>query len=199
MEIKKKQRLIGALVLLAVVAVLLPFLFQNPHPTADLSLLETMPTAPPESSLRLDLPMELDSTIEYKPPSPMPTEPKPESLAVKVEPKAVLPTAAPIAPQKSVPEKKSITGTVMSHLSDSLPQAWTLQVATFIQPANAEKLVQQLRAKGWDVYSRPMRADRKSVTRVFIGPEINYDKIKRAQQQVEKQFHFSGIVLRYHP
>ncbi|MFW0089118.1 MAG: SPOR domain-containing protein [Coxiella endosymbiont of Haemaphysalis japonica] len=55
MEIKIKQRFIGAAVILAIGAIFLPLLFHDPHPTVSSSMITTTPRAPdkPEAQLQL--------------------------------------------------------------------------------------------------------------------------------------------------
>lgn len=56
MEAKTKQRVIGGLVLVAVVAIFLPLLFHHSHPSMNLALSTDVPDAPPQPQVQLQLP-----------------------------------------------------------------------------------------------------------------------------------------------
>ncbi|WP_423063833.1 SPOR domain-containing protein [Candidiatus Paracoxiella cheracis] len=56
MQTKTKQRVIGGIVLLAVVAIFLPLLFHNSRPSADLKLSTNVPLAPAKPEVQLQLP-----------------------------------------------------------------------------------------------------------------------------------------------
>ena len=189
---KKKHQLIGFLVLVLLGVVALPFLFQHSRPTADLRLLMTIPMPPPPSSMNLDLPISLDPVQQIKNTDQTLSTKSNISTEIAIQPKnstgkPLLPVVPPAKPGSASP------------LSATLPKAWALKVATFIHPINARKLAQQLRSQGWDVYTRPGVFNKKLITQVFIGPEINYEKIKQIQEEIKKRFKFSGVVFRYHP
>ena len=173
MEIRTKQRLIGGLVLLAVMVIFLPLLFHNPHPSTSLSMLTTVvlvPPAPSKPVVQLQLPQstsakttagETPSTSSSSPPSaqliaPKPVTPKPQPLRMPAQEAAVLTVPASV-PGKIKPKK--ISGKPKSHptqllLSTSPPEAWVIQLASFSDFDNGKRLLNQLHAKGFDAYSR---------------------------------------------
>jgi len=71
MEAKNKQRIIGGLVLLALVAIFLPLLFHNSRPSTRLQLSGQVPTAPtkPEVQLQLPAPSESHAMPKFKSPT----------------------------------------------------------------------------------------------------------------------------------
>ncbi|AZV75808.1 SPOR domain-containing protein [Coxiella burnetii] len=192
MEIKAKQRLIGALVLLAIVAIFLPLLFHNPRPSTGLTMTTTIPPAPDKPVVQLQLP----------PSAPPPVEtPLLQTNTVDLTPKQpiVQPSLPPVMP---VPQPKKVVKVNKPHSLESLlsktPTAWIIQVASFVNPDYAKHLLQQLRAKGFDAYLQESH-EGKVITRVFIGPEINRDKINKIQKELKQQMRLNGVIKKYYP
>ena len=84
-----------------------------------------------------------------------------------------------------------------SLLQSAVPQAWVIQVASFSKQVNAARLVKKLRAQGLDVYTRHSQVDGLIITRVYVGPEINQNKIKKIQRQLRQQFQLKAVIKRY--
>lgn len=209
MQTKTKQRIIGAIVLLAIVAIFLPVLFHNARPSANLKLSTTTPPAPAKPVVQLQLPAiksspavpsavnadqaantQSQSAKEAAAQTPVVTQrilntppaPAPKKHSdVKVKRKAVQPTPS-VAP---------------SLLQSAVPQAWVIQVASFSKQVNAARLVKKLRAQGLDVYTRHSQVDGLMITRVYVGPEINQNKIKKIQRQLRQQFQLKAVIKRY--
>lgn len=100
--------------------------------------------------------------------------------------------------QKAIVATKSKTKPVSRFLlGSSVPKAWVIQVASFSSQANATYLVKQLRAKGFNVYARQNQLDGRMIVRIYVGPEINQNKIKKIQQQLKQQFRLKGVIKRY--
>ncbi len=57
MQLRTKQRLIGALVLIALLAIFLPLLFHHSRPSAELTLSTKMPPKPQQPQVQLQLPV----------------------------------------------------------------------------------------------------------------------------------------------
>jgi cell division septation protein DedD len=78
------------------------------------------------------------------------------------------------------------------------PQAWVLQVASFSHSASAKKLTQALRQQGFDSYFKTQQlSSRKSLTRVFVGPELKKAKVQALQKIIKKQFGLNSFVRKY--
>lgn len=220
MQTKTKQRIIGAIVLLAVVAIFLPVLFHNARPSANLKLSTTIPPAPAKPVVQLQLPAiksspavpsavnadqaantQSQSAKEAAAQTPVVTQrilntppaPAPKKHSdVKVKRKAVQPT-----PAAKPMVKAQVKSVAPSLLQSAVPQAWVIQVASFSRQVNAARLVKKLRAQGLDVYTRHSQVDGLMITRVYVGPEINQNKIKKIQRQLRQQFQLKAVIKRY--
>ena len=168
-----KQRMVGALVLVALAVIFLPMLFtredemrqvhvEAPQAPAMPSLPEVKvePVAVPEPQAIPEEPQQPPVVVdESTTPASTPSQPitpspqtqaqvqpaKPQAPAPKVEPKPVA-TPAPTAAvaKPAAPSKIDVNG---------LPVSWSVQLASLSNRAGAEKLQQTLRSQG---YMRPI-------------------------------------------
>ncbi|MCF6354073.1 MAG: SPOR domain-containing protein [Candidatus Polarisedimenticolaceae bacterium] len=166
-----KQRLVGAVVLVALVVIFVPMLLDDePMVTASIT----------------------KSNIPPQPKSDFPTRTFPRK-----EVKPLPPAASVIEPTKaarSEPEAKPVKSTPKSRTGLS---AWVVQVASFEKRANANKLVKRLQAKKLSAFLEQASVDRKTVFRVRVGPEVDHKKAQAIRAQIERQFKLKGKIERY--
>jgi len=191
-EIKTKQRLVGILVLLAILSIFLPVLFHTSRPVAETQLSVKVPLKPPEPSVILPAPQ-----LEQK---------KPE-VVVKVAPKPPEPSVT-LPVLNKVPDKAAKTKTFASEQKTrkelslksllTTPEAWVIKVGSFADKANADRLQEKLRHNGFDAYSRSIiNAQGKRLQRVYVGPEISLKKVKQLREKLQKTLHINGVVNKY--
>lgn len=192
-----KQRLVGALILVALGVVFWPIIFVEPggRPEADQARIpprpevDTTPIEPPDQ-VGLRPPQQVlarDSQLEEggEPESvPQPAlEPVPEPVA---EP----------APQKRTrsesPEKLAMD-------SQGVPVAWILQVASVSSADKAEQLRQSLLQKDRKAYTRKIRRNGKDLYRVYIGPKFERGRLEAMQAEVDREFGVKSMIVRYIP
>lgn len=181
-ETHVKERLTGALILVALLVILVPEIL--PGPVADRAATDSGPDAaaegPPLRSFSLELgsngrPVESDQSAlapqAVAPPqdatrsSPTPIEEasattdqgKPESNARKdandASVEAGAPANNPVAADRPVPAG-----------------SWWVQLGSFSQASNAQRLVQTLTKAGFSAQMSPMRSKGKDLYRVRAGP-----------------------------
>lgn len=231
MEIKIKQRLIGAVVILAVGAIFLPLLFHNPHPTTSLSMVTTVPKAPDKLEVQLQLsePTMLEEKATSKaipiPSQSIATESKEKTIpstSRSAEVPLSMVSSESLAKSKAVtisqtevssiqqhefnvvektPEIKRKVAVKKFHSSANLllfrtPKAWVIQVASFVNQDNAKRSLKQLQASGFDGYIRQSNEGKK-VSRIFVGPLIDYAKIIKIQKELKQKLHLKGVIKRY--
>jgi DedD protein len=111
---------------------------------------------------------------------------KEEKINVKERKVEVKPAPLPkIKP--SGPGKKSHTQFVS--------KKWTIQLGSFSNKENAQKLLKQLKAKGYCAYSKVGKnAEDELITRVYVGPEADHDTAKSDIAKIEKLFKVHGVV-----
>jgi len=179
-----KERLTGALILVAALVILVPEIFSGRHVGAPAR--EAPPAAPASEGPPLrTYTAELaapDSRPAASAPAPAPTpppvvpaQPPPAALPVPVpaKPPASVPPAAQARPQdKPVHEEKPVARESKPAAPTPTPSAggdWFVQVGSFSQPENAERYAQQLRKQGFGAIVLPP-AGAKGLSRVRVGP-----------------------------
>jgi cell division septation protein DedD len=78
-------------------------------------------------------------------------------------------------------------------------KAWVVELPDSKDPAEAENLVQTLRRKGFNAYSRQYKSLLGVLTRVFIGPEIKPEQMKQVAEQLNSELHLTTQVVAFDP
>lgn len=200
LERRLKQRIVGAAVLLALMVVFLPMLFNREDdqrrvrveappmpampapvvtPSQSVAVPEPQPEVVQEGAQLAPAGQVQTPSVEQAAPSPVPP---PLERGVQTQPPA--PQAAP-APAQPAPRLDV----------DGLPVAWSVQLASLSSRARAEELQQKLRAQGHDAYIRSVDG----MNRVFVGPLLERADAERVREQIARQLRLSPIVVRFQP
>lgn len=189
------QRMVGALVLIAIAVIFVPMLFNRQddlrHVTVDAP---SIPPAPVVADIQMQ-PVEVpeaksapegfeiieeagDATAATaEDPVPAPVEP-----LASADP---APSPAPAEPQKPEPRLDN----------NNLPVSWSIQLASLSNRASAESLQQTLRSQGYNAYIRT--AD--GMNRVFVGPLVERSEANRLRDVLQRQQKLDGFVVRFKP
>ena len=193
-----KQRLVGALVLIALGVLFWPVIFVE----TDRQAVDTTPMVKPMPQL---------AEVEIAPPQPLPDV---ESVAIAdamreaSEPgiteandtAAVVPESAPAEPeaaQDSGADPAAPSSPVLDE--KGIPVAWVLQVAAVSTREKADKLTAGLIEDGYKAYNRATRRDGKQLFRVYVGPVFEREKLGAAKRDIDKRLNVSGVIARYVP
>ena len=198
-----KERLTGAIILVALIVCLVPELLKGPIHSAPRPMdasLEGSPLKSIEYSLSDDTHTRSEAVPPAGPPAPHPlaaqpaaTEP-PASPPQQREPVAP-PAAAPSTPAAAPAVRGQTPAATAPHApaarAASSPAAeapgWLVQVGSFAQRGNAEHLAQQLRAQGFNS-SVSRSAKGRHLYRVRVGPVHD----KAAATQLATKLHAAG-------
>ena len=174
-----KQRMVGALVLVALAVIFLPMLFSRPDEqrqvVVDAPVMPSMPAMPEQSVVPVEVPE----------PEPIPEPPQPPQAEAE-------PMAEPVvaAPPQAEPAKP------ISHLdANSLPVSWSVQLASLSSRERAVELQQRLRSQGYNAYVRSVDG----MNRVFVGPVIERAEANRLRDQLNRQQKLNGFIVRFQP
>jgi DedD protein len=181
MDVRVRERLIGALVLVAAVVLLVPAILKGraPQPAAE----------PGAQTRRVEVPVgnasqasgeELEADPvplagpELTGANPLPAA-TPEPAETPPEGRMAQPTVAapPPPPQEARPKPKASAAPVAA-----AGTAWAVQVAAFSTRSKAEQLVADLRKRRYAAFVLEYRASGKVLYRVRVGPE--QDKARAA-------------------
>lgn len=185
-----KQRIVGALVLLALAVIFLPMLLSREDELRHVQVdAPQMPAAPAMPDV------ELEPVIVSEPQpvadEPMTAEPVSDQALVAAEPIAPLtaPAAAPVQPPVApAPVANKLD-------ANSLPISWSVQLASLSSASGAQALQKTLRSQGYNAYVRTFDG----MNRVFVGPLIERTEANRVRDQLNRQHKLNGFVVRFQP
>jgi len=128
-------------------------------------------------------------------PEPAPVKPKPQ---VKEAAKPASP--APASKPESKPlVVKAETPPVAPPAAEKNAAAWVVQVGSFSNSANALKLRNKLRTKGFTAFVEKLSSDGETVYRVRVGPELKRETADALQVKLKERMKLKGIVMGYAP
>ena len=206
-----KQRMVGALVLVALAVIFLPMLFSRqdeqrqvvvdapaaPHAPA-MPQVQVEPVVVPEPQALPQEPVPSDDEIAQQeaPTAPIapavPVAPAPVAKPVAPAP-AAKSTTPPTQPIAAAPTKPDTTQSRID--ANGLSVSWSVQVASLGSRENAESLQKDLRSQGYNAYIRS--SDGKN--RVFVGPLIERAEADRLRDLLDRQKKLKGFVVRFQP
>lgn len=197
LDTKSKYRLIGAGLLIASSAILLPLVLDGERPQS-LDVQIVVPERPefPEVAVAPVQPiqeLEQQARIERKRsandieliPEPDRRERSaPLESRSTTQPDPATKTVEVLQP-KPAPKKEVVP----------VGERWTLQVATFGQKANADRTLKKLKDAGYPAYVMTSN----SLFKIFVGPELSREASEKVKTKVQQEFKLSGIVVKYSP
>ncbi|WP_005224577.1 SPOR domain-containing protein [Marichromatium purpuratum] len=192
-----KRRLTGAVVIVALVVIFVPMLFEQPPLTPP----EPIPTAIPEQPPFADR-FRSESYLA-------PDEGVDEVIAPRPLPQ-VQPQAAFQAPREPVPEPmrqprpQSEPAPSLQARPEPRQQApatqlpsWVVQVASLGTAAGAAELEARLRAAGYSAFVEQAEVNGKRYYRVRVGPEIDRADAERAATMLRDRQGLETLIQRY--
>lgn len=181
-----RQRIVGALVLLALAVVFLPMLFSRPDEARDV---QVVAPAMPEPAGSLIVTPEPVEPLDIPPLQAMP-----EHAAESVVP--VVEQEPPVVAEVPSSQAPLASGTPVAGLDEAgLPRSWSVQLASLASREGAEALQQKLRAQGYNAYVRSFEGK----TRVLVGPVIEKTEAERLRAQLKRQLQLDGFIVRFQP
>lgn len=216
-----KQRVIGALVLLALIIIFVPMLFNRqddarkvaveapPQPAAPtVPATEVQPVQTPEAPPVVVVPDEPAKPLgkpqtpiagtagqaptQNAPVTPAPAQSQPAAPVAKA-PAAPAPVASAPAAPAATPAPAAKPDSRLG--AANLPNSWSVQLASLSSRPSADALQAKLRSQGYNAYVRT--AD--GMNRVFVGPVIERSEADRLRDQLNKQNGVKGFVVRFQP
>ncbi len=182
-----KQRLVGAIVLVAIGVLVVPS-FLRDRQVEPVSTQTLIPDRPAQETVVFEAP----SAPENIEPAPEPdtmfipeetSQPVVESLE-EVQSEAKLDADADQAPV----EPAADGGT-----------AWVIQVASFRASDTARALRDRLQADGYRAYMRSVSTSNGEVNRVYIGPKVSRSEAEATKTAVDQALKVDALILRFEP
>lgn len=179
MDVRVQERLVGALVLVAIVVLFVPALLTGPDRPDDAPRDESSRSvvitvddgqAPAGNKSLVPEPTEPPAAIATVPPHE--AGPPPESAGVEPTPPAATPGAAPAAPPAAA--------------TTATTPAWAVQLGAFSTRDKAEGLVADLKRRGYPAFVLEYRARGQVLHRVRVGPEQDRDRAAAIAERLRK-------------
>lgn len=190
----RRQRLVGALVLLALGVVFWPIIFVEPPqralpalpPSAERPVIDTTPFPAPER------PAQLPPITDTSPPSLTPELAPAETLDA-------LPDETPTAPAAAItaPQTRDKAPAVNPVTDKGNAQLWVLQVASVSSKARATEVVDLLKAKNYRAYFQVTKRSNGTFYRIQIGPKAERAAIERIKPAVDRLLAVDALVEEY--
>lgn len=203
MDSRAKQRLTGAVILVALFVLLVPELLTGPGKDA------APPGATDEAGMRrydiqLDAPMGSAQPVSTPQPAPevalppvaeKPVAETPKPEAVRAQPGEVAQVEAPATnpvPAASAPAPAAKPAPVTP---ENLPEgAFAVQLGSFGDKGNADRLVREMTAKGFNAFVAPIKSDNRMLYRVRVGPARDRASAEALAAQLKRMGQTGSIV-----
>ena len=214
-----KQRMVGALVLVALAVIFLPMLFtredemrqvqvQAPEAPAmpslpevkleEVAVPEPQPVPDPVQEQPQEAPVVVDESSAQPTTPSQPITPSPQTQAQsQPQPKAQTPLPTPAAAAKpATATAPAAAATAPSKIdANGLPVSWSIQLASLSNRAGADNLQKTLRSQGYNAYIRSVGG----MNRVYVGPLIERAEAERLRDVINRQQNLKGFVVRFQP
>lgn len=95
--------------------------------------------------------------------------------------------------------EKSFDRTTDEGLLKLKSSVWVVQIGSFKDKANALRVVNQLRARGYKAFIQQINTAMNDTTRVFIGPLHKRSNAYALVERLQNEMHIKGIVISYKP
>ena len=180
---RNRYRLMGAIFLIAVAAVVLPMLFDGEGVApihldpVDAVAIDVQPddAPPPDPTPALEARRELKSAIDE--------DGYATDTGTRIGEPALFPESDDGVDDEDVPEDLK----------------WAVQVASFTQSENATALRDTLLAAGYAAFLSNAKRDGEVATRVAVGPLINRDDAAQLKTELDERYDFGAVVVRFGP
>ncbi|WP_370519444.1 SPOR domain-containing protein [Alcanivorax sp. DP30] len=197
MNKQTRQRLIGAVLLLVLAAVLSPLVFRTP------------------AQIRTALDMEIPPAPDYQAVTvePVVSGEVEQAAAERIESDREAVASAATQPDNPAPDpsanqEKPVLETLttppppaISANDDPVLAGFIVQVASFSKPDSAQTLVTRLKDAGFRAYTETDAQGSKVLHRVMVGPEIRKEDAERTRERLanDSRFKLDGLVRIYAP
>jgi DedD protein len=193
-----KQRLIGAIVIIALAVIFIPMILEGPDDELS-PRTQDMPPPPTidyQTEVELAVPEEAsepaeslaDTTTEQEV-SAMPEPPVSQPEAVSVETEA---PAKPAEPAVAKPTSPAIPSRATTSISQG---DWILQVGSFSQQANALSLRDRLKKSGYQASVKDVKSTGGTIHRVLVGPVSDRPAAEKLRNKLASEQKLTAMVL----
>ncbi|TKB45094.1 SPOR domain-containing protein [Thalassotalea mangrovi] len=203
-----QNRLVGTIIVAAAAVIFLPELLDG-EKQAYQSQFEEIPEAPEALSV-VEIPaMNEQALIARAQPQPLEDEvaldddadAKPTSTVSQQPTESTNKTAVARSfennPQPVVTKPDNAAASKTT--SDSKAVGWVIQLGSFRHQNNVEQLTLKLKNAGYTVFTRPVKTQAGTLTKVFIGPSVERSALESELSKLEKLTGVQGRIAVFDP
>ena len=180
MAYDKKQRVVGTLVLILLMRILFPVVFDGSEDF--------------KAQLESRIPLEPIITI-----LPEPSQVRPvivaDSVVGSLNDEII---DEVVENEDNASEIMNIEEKLTPQLTEiGLPEGWSIRLGSFAQQENATSLIERLRAADYKAYTRNISNSAGELTSVLVGPWIDRASAEKYLIELEDQFRLAGDIVSY--
>lgn len=221
-----KQRVIGAVVLVALAVIFVPMLLEQPEdelgpvgsnlpdkpeqivrdrveplilpePPQESEPAQVVLDAPPaDAGAPQDAPPQAESPAA--PPAEVPAPASEPSIAQEPAPAVPTTPAEPVVPPAAAPAPAPAPAAAPPQATPAQPlSGWVVQLASLASKDNALALQERLRGLGYTAFVEEAKTAQGVLFRVRVGPELERPNAEKLRDRLEQQVQLKGIVTRY--
>jgi len=192
-----RQRLLGFLMLLALVVVFWPIVFEPPSSEPVFVLPEySMPSKPmvviDKAAGEPGSVVQLDERLPTREPL------NDGSVRVVVDPEGLDFTSSPPVASDG-PDQESASLTVTEFDEQGLPIAWELELVQFSSEERASQLVTLLQGSDYKAYSALITRDNRAFYSIRIGPKLQRERLLDIKSRLDEFFGIDSSIRRFEP
>lgn len=183
-----RHRVIGAVLLIVVAAIALPFVLNRKH------YQETPAAAPGVKTVVMDVAPTVSSPSPTSPQTPAAV---PASTVVAATPAVPPSPPAAVAAKPASPVARTRGSHAIPIVAKPAVHArrWYVQLGTFSKPENARALQHKLAVRGFSVHLEPVKLAHGRGTRVRLGPYSDERAAKAMLERVRKKAGVAGVTV----
>lgn len=197
-----KQRLVGAVVLIALAVIFLPMLLPGNNDSTMPLFGSNVPDAPATRFEPIEIPLQLPpasgqsevAVIDQPHAGDVASNEKPQQPPL-VAPAPVPAPTAPAPASKPVPQQATPPTPAAAPVVRAAGEAWALQLGSFTSSVNALALQEKARKAGFRAYVEKVKGEQGTSYRVRIGPESSRERADALREQVQAKLKMKGIVV----
>jgi DedD protein len=205
-QFNPKHRIAGAIILVSLAVIFIPMLLDKSTPPPENQTLTEIPARDAPAETRVAVTPLTPDAEPATAPAPVPSaEPTAPAVAKPVAPDAAVAIATPEAKPAALesPEKKSDptskrAGTAPANeTTEKIAKGWAVQIGTFANTANAERLRERLKGLGYAVNAESVTVEGSKAVRLRVGPYREKAAATKARTQLQKDVNIQGLVVAY--
>lgn len=193
-----KQRIVGAIVLIALAVIFIPMLLPGHGDSGFTGAGSTIP--PRTENVKKITVLELESPITEPPQREVIRTPIDERSSTIEEP-SIIQDAPPQDVTRTTPDVEDTNGAAAPPPTSkpaevkTEPKAWAVQVGSFSQKENAMRLRDNLRTKKYKAFVEKIQLASAVSYRVRVGPYVKRSQAEKMQQDLNSKMKIKGIVV----